>query len=138
MYGVFITSYDEKMTNINILIKERDMKKIQSTLEQLLDIQFENRESSYWGEYCICKKLNTMKSIQIQYNYVDEDWQFEEFKDCPIVVNLNDILEGDDSFRKILDNVNSIERVFINEVKYNAYHRKYIYQDGRKELIWEK
>jgi len=126
------------MTFKKILIKEDDMRKIQLLLEQMLNIEFQKRESSYWGEYCICKNLKTMKSMEIKYNYIDEDWQYEELKNCPIIIYLNETLEEDDCFQKILLEVHSVERVFIIEVKPNIYYRKYIYQDGQKELIWEK
>lgn len=126
------------MIYIEILIKDKDMKKIQLELEQMFSVEFEERESSYWGEYCICKNFNTMKSMEIKYNYVDDDWQYEEFKNCPIIIYLNQILEEDICFQKILDKVDSVESVFITDVKRNVYYRKYSYQNNQKILIWEK
>lgn len=120
-----------------ILIKENDMIYVKERLEKLLKIKFEEHESSYLGVYYISKNVEKISSIKIVNNFIDEDWQYVEYKDCPIIISLNDVEDEDDVLKQILLNENFVEKVLISEVESGKYSRKYMYEDGKKILISE-
>lgn len=121
-----------------ILIKENDMNYVKNRLEKLLKIKFEEHESSYLGIYYISRSKENIDSIKIVNNFVDEDWQYEEYKDCPIIISLNKVEDEDNVLKKIILNENFVKKVLISEVETGKYTREYIYENGKRILVSER
>lgn len=106
-----------------ILLFENNILYIKRTLEKLLNIKFTTHESSYWGIYYLSKEI---EKIEIKDNFVDDDWQFDEDRDCPIVVSLNNVKDNDEILNIIVNRLKkSIKKVFISEINEN-YSKKYL------------
>lgn len=118
-----------------LLLLESDILHVKDILEKLLNVRFNEHESSYLGIYYISDDIAEIGDIEIKNNYIDEGWQEDEFKDCPIIIHINEVQDND----KILDSIiekleKSIKAVFISDVQ-NKYFKKYLYLKGDKILV---
>ncbi|MGA8942681.1 MAG: hypothetical protein WB502_08175 [Thermoactinomyces sp.] len=67
-----------------------ELSTVKSDLEKVLNVEFELHESSYWGEYYI-RRLPDFGEIRVGYNYVDEDWRERNFREYPVLIELNEL-----------------------------------------------
>lgn len=118
-----------------ILLLESDILHVKNILEKLLNVEFIEHESSFWGIYYMSKEIDGIEDIEIKNNYVDEEWQEDEFKDCPIIIYLNGVQSDVETLNFILKKLDkSVKAVFISDVQ-NEYCKKYSYLDGEKVLL---
>lgn len=121
----------------HIFVKENNKNDLKDRLEKLLQTNFEEHESSYWGTYYISESVENIGSIKIVDNFVGEGWQYEEYKNSPIVIFLNGVKDNDNVLKKILMNEELVDKVLISDVESGKFVREYIYEDGNKILISE-
>lgn len=101
----------------------------------LLKIKFITHESSYWGVYYLNKQIDNIGKIQIKNNFFDNDWQFIDDKDCPIIIYLDDVRNGEQTLDIIINKLNnSIKKVLISEIQCN-HCNNYLYINGKKVLL---
>ena len=64
-----------------------------TSVEQALQIEFEERDSSYYGGSYFSYRLTTGRQIMIYRNYDDEEstWVHEEFRPFLIVISVSDL-----------------------------------------------
>lgn len=119
-----------------ILLFENDILYVKEKLEKLLNIKFEMHDSGYWGIYYLNRtQIDKFEDIEIKDNFVDDDWQFDEDTDCPLVVYLNGVKDNEDTLNIIIDDLQeSIKKVLITEMT-DIDIKKYLYVNKEKILI---
>lgn len=112
----------------------RNIDLVKNDLERILNVKFELHKSTYWGEYYLAK-VSEDQSIRITYNYVDEDWQENEFKNLPVLIELNQLTSLSEVVNKIdqeLQYARPLRKmVYIPKEKI----REYIFKDGQYVLV---
>lgn len=106
------------MTNkyLKFGIQNEDMQLVTEDLQKLLNISFEEHESSYWGEYNIAK-LSKFESIRLIYNNdMDDDWQEEDFKQYPLLLEFNGINEPEKMLSLLCENLSYICLLYMDEI----------------------
>lgn len=76
---------------------------VKKIMEELLDIKFEGRDSSYWGEYYISRN-DSDEVIRIIENLdpIDEEPIYPEFSDYPVLMHIS-FTKRSDAIYKLLD-----------------------------------
>src|SRR5690606_5009936 len=100
------------------------------------NICFEERESSYWGEYNVAQ-LSESESIRLVYNYIDDDWQEEEFKEYPLLLELNRINELEKMLYLLCENLSYISLLYMDEIDAKVSSRRYVLEHGKFKLVYE-
>ncbi|TKI54118.1 hypothetical protein E8L90_00860 [Brevibacillus antibioticus] len=112
------------------------MELVSKDLQNLLNICFEEHESSYWGEYNVAH-LSETESIRLVYNYIDDDWQEEEFKEFPLLLELNRILEPEKMMYFLCKNLSYISLLYMDEIDAKVSSRRYVIENGQFKLVYE-
>ncbi|MGC4378112.1 hypothetical protein WD019_14480 [Fictibacillus sp. Mic-4] len=110
-------------------ITNNDRESVVKDVERILQISFERRESSYWGEYYIAK-IDHSQGIQLTYNFIDEGWQEEEYQDCPLLLSIDELAEPEREMWMICNELRYIKPLYMTEVEPNVFFKKYLFQDG--------
>jgi hypothetical protein len=105
---------------------------ITKDLQNILNVHFEEHESSYWGEYTVAI-LSERESIKLTYNYVDDDWQ-EEFKQYPLLLKLNRVKEPEKMMNLLCSKLSYITPLYLEEIEARVGRRKYYNDDRQDEL----
>jgi|GEM_PF-1236196 len=113
-----------------------DMELVTKDLQKLLNICFEEHESSYWGEYNVAQ-LSESESIRLVYNYIDDDWQEEEFKEYPLLLELNRVNEPEKMLNLLCENLSYIFLLYMDEIDAKVSSRRYILENGKYKLVYE-
>ncbi|MFW5436753.1 hypothetical protein [Paenibacillus apiarius] len=113
-----------------------DMELVTKDLQNLLNICFEEHESSYWGEYNVAQ-LSETESIKLVYNYIDDDWQEEEFKEYPLLLELNRITEPEKMLYLLCENLSYIFLLYMDEIDAKVSSRRYVLENGKFKLVYE-
>ncbi|BFH13033.1 hypothetical protein WJ0W_002614 [Paenibacillus melissococcoides] len=113
-----------------------DMELVSRDLQNLLNIRFEEHESSYWGEYCLAQ-LSETESIRLIYYYIDDDWQEEEFKEYPLLLEFNRINEPEQILFFLCDNLSYIFPLYMDEIEAKVSSKRYTFQNGKFKLEYE-
>ncbi|RAS80059.1 hypothetical protein A4U60_15395 [Priestia endophytica] len=106
---------------------------ITKDLQKILNVRFEEHESSYWGEYNVAI-LSEKANIRITYNYVDEDWQEEDFKQYPLLFKLNRVNEPEKIMNLICSKLSYVTPLYLEEIEARIGRRKYYSDDRQNEL----
>lgn len=117
-------------------IMKNDIKNVTKDLENILNVKFEEHESSYWGEYNVAN-ISEKEKVKITYNYVDEDWQEEEFKEYPLLLELNRMRDPEKMMGKLCESLDYITPLYLKVVEARVYTKKYYFINGRFELVDE-
>ncbi|MDQ0227321.1 hypothetical protein [Metabacillus niabensis] len=117
-------------------VKTNNIDEVTNDLEELLQIKFTIHESSYWGIYNLAK-ISKSSDIKLGYNYVDEDWREEEHKDCPLLVELNNLQQSEETMNVICRKLPYIIPLTITVIEPNISSRKYKFIDGEAKLVYE-
>ncbi|WP_213643453.1 hypothetical protein [Paenibacillus lautus] len=112
------------------------MELVTKDLQNLLNICFEEHESSYWGEYNVAQ-LSETESIKLVYNYIDDDWQEEEFKEYPLLLELNRINEPEKMLYFLCENLSYIFLLYMDEIDAKVSSRRYALENGKFKLVYE-
>lgn len=113
-----------------------DIDIVTKDLQNILNLHFEKQESSYWGEYTAAQ-LSEKESIRLIYNYVDNDWQEEEFKEYPLLLELNRLKELEEIMFLLCDKLSYIIPLYLDEIEAKVSSKRYIYQNGQFKLVYE-
>lgn len=113
-----------------------DMELVTKDLQNLLNICFEEHESSYWGEYNVAQ-LSETESIKLVYNYIDDDWQEEGFKEYPLLLELNRINEPEKMLYFLCENLSYIFLLYMDEIDAKVSSRRYVLENGKFKLVYE-
>ncbi|MFX3633291.1 MAG: hypothetical protein ACE3L7_30520 [Candidatus Pristimantibacillus sp.] len=113
-----------------------DMKLVTNDLQNLLNICLEEHESSYWGEYNVAQ-LSETESIRLVYNYIDDDWQEEEFKEYPLLLELNRINEPEKMVYFLCEHLSYIFLLYMDEIDAKVSSRRYVLENGNFKLVYE-
>ncbi|MGG0824583.1 hypothetical protein ABE099_17110 [Paenibacillus turicensis] len=127
------------MTNkyLKFGIQNEDMQLVTEELQKILNISFEEHESSYWGEYNIAK-LSKSESIRLIYNnYMDDDWQEEDFKQYPLLLEFNGINEPEKMLYLLCENLPYISLLYMDEFDGDDSFKRYIFENGEFVLDQE-
>ncbi|MFP3885084.1 hypothetical protein U8V97_06405 [Priestia filamentosa] len=106
---------------------------ITKDLQSILNVHFEEHESSYWGEYNVAI-LSEKENIRITYNYVDEDWQEEDFKQYPLLLKLNRVKEPEKIMNLLCSKLSYVTPLYLEEIEARVGRRKYYDSDKQDEL----
>lgn len=117
-------------------VKTNNIDEVTNDLEELLQIKFTKHESSYWGIYNLAK-ISKSSDIKLGYNYVDEDWREEEHKDCPLLVELNNLQQSEETMNVICRKLPYIIPLTITVIEPDISSRKYKFIDGEAKLVYE-
>lgn len=115
---------------------KNDMENVTTDLENILNVKVEEHESSYWGEYKILNLTETGR-IKITYNYIDDDWQEKEFKEYPLLLELNRLNDPEKIMKILCENFDYIKPLYLEEVETKVCTKKFYFQNGRFILIDE-
>lgn len=113
-----------------------DMELVSKDLQNLLNICFEEHESSYWGEYNVAQ-LSETESIRLVYNYIDDDWQEEDFKEYPLLLELNRTSEPEKMISFLCENLSYIFLLYMDEIDAKVSSRRYVIENGKFILVYE-
>lgn len=117
-------------------VKTNNIDEVTNDLEELLQIKFTKHESSYWGIYNLAM-ISKSADIKLGYNYVDEDWREEENKDCPLLLELNNLQQSEETMNVICRKLPYIIPLTITVIEPNISSRKYKFIDGEAKLVYE-
>ncbi|MFS0881805.1 hypothetical protein [Metabacillus niabensis] len=117
-------------------VKTNNIDEVTNDLEELLQIKFTKHESSYWGIYNLAMISNSA-DIKLGYNYVDEDWREEEHKDCPLLLELNNLQQSEETMNVICRKLPYVIPLTITVIEPNISSRKYKFIDGEAKLVYE-
>lgn len=117
-------------------VKTNNIDEVTNDLEELLQIKFTKHESSYWGIYNLAM-ISKSADIKLGYNYVDEDWREEEHKDCPLLLELNNLQQSEETMNVICRKLPYIIPLTITVIEPNISSRKYKFIDGEAKLVYE-
>lgn len=117
-------------------ISINDTKLVTKDLQNLLHICFEEHESSYWGEYHVAQ-LSETESIRLIDNFIDDDWQEEEFKEYPLLLELNRVNEPEKLLHLLCENLPYISLLYLDEIDAKVSSRRYVLENGNFKLIHE-
>jgi hypothetical protein len=109
---------------------------VSKDLQNILNICFEEHESSYWGEYNVAQ-LSETESIRLVYNYIDDDWQEEDFKEYPLLLEFNRINEHEKILDILYENLSYISLLYMDEIESKVSSRRYVLEDGKFKLVYE-
>lgn len=123
-----------KYVKLGVLID--DLEAVTEEIKNLLKIPFSHHESDYWGLYNLAE-IEEKGTIRIVNNFVDEDWQVEDRKDCPLLIELNRLHEPEKITKMICENLSYIVPLHMEEIEPGEYIRKYIFADGQPKLVDE-
>lgn len=112
-----------------------DLDAVTKDVQNLLDIPFTEHESSYWGMYNLAR-LSDSERIKIGYNFVDGDWQQEEFQHCPLLIELNALEEPEKTMRFLCDHLTYLVPIHMKEIE-GRRSRKYAFENGQPKLVDE-
>lgn len=115
-------------------IIKNDMEIVTRDLENVLNVKFKVCESSYWGEYKIVN-LSETERIKLVYNYIDDDWQEEEFKEYPLLLELNRLNDPEKVMKMLCDSHDYIKPLYLEEVEAKICTKKFYFRNGRFELV---
>lgn len=93
-----------------------DISSVTEEIQKLLQISFSEHESSYWGIYNLAK-ISESENIRILYNFVDDDWQEEDYKDCSLLIELNQLNEPEKLMKILCENLSYIVPLYMREVE---------------------
>ena len=124
---------------ITIGILNDDIELTKDILESLFSTStsFEEHESDYWGEYIITK-LSTSEEIKVGYNYIDDDWREEDYKQCPLLIELINPQNPEEITKCICDNFRNAIPIRMRKIEPNSYVKNYIFKYGKFCVISEK
>jgi len=117
-------------------VKTNNIDEVTNDLEELLQIKFTKHESSYWGIYNLAK-ISKSADIKLGYNYVDEDWREEEHKDCPLLLELNNLQQSEETMNVICRKLPYVIPLTITVIEPDISLRKYKFIDGEVKLVYE-
>lgn len=124
-------------TYITIGNLNADIKVVKDILENLFGTSFEEHDSDYRGEYIITK-LPTSEEIKVGLNYIDDDWREEDYKQCPLFIELINPQNPEEITKCICDNVRNPIPIRMREFEPNSYVKNYIFNNGKFCLTSEK
>ncbi|NMM51579.1 hypothetical protein [Paenibacillus aquistagni] len=117
-------------------VSNDDMELVTKDLQKLLNICFEEHESSYWGEYNVAQ-LSETENIRLIYNYIDDDWQEEDFKEYPLLLELNRINEPEKMSHLLCEHLSYICLLYMDEIDAKVSSRRYVLENGKFKLVYE-
>ncbi len=111
-----------------ILVKGFSMDKIVDELENILQTKFEVHESEYWGMYFEKKMYKDANNIRVLTNYIDGEWQYKEYKEYSIVIEINKAI-SDNIFIDIYSYFRDNAIALLYEVEPKIRERHYYYKN---------
>ncbi|MGN7942141.1 hypothetical protein [Virgibacillus sp. 6R] len=121
---------------VKIGIKQDDIDKVTNDVEALLNVRFTKHESSYWGLYNLVQ-LSESEEIKLGYNYVDDDWREEDYKDCPLILELNNLQQPEEIVDLLCDNLPYAIPLYMRVITPGVSLKKYIFENGHTKLVYE-
>ncbi|MCM3784953.1 hypothetical protein M3231_18445 [Neobacillus mesonae] len=121
---------------MKIGILNSDMDEVTKDLQDILNLHFEEHESSYWGDYHVAN-ISEKEKIRLVYNYVDEDWQEEDYKEFLLLLELNRLEEPEKIMKLLCERLTYLKPLYMQEVEARVSTKKYIYQNGGFILVDE-
>lgn len=133
-----ITKENSKMGKyIKLGVPFDDIDLVTEDIQKLLQLTFTYHESGYWGIYNSAQ-ISESESIRILYNFVDDDWQEEDHKDCLILIELNQLTELEKMMKFLCENLSYLVPIHFSEVEYGKFSRTYTFEeDGSLKLVHE-
>lgn len=122
---------------VTYAVASSDLYVVRDDLERVLQVHFDLHDSSYWGEYFLAKLPDSQK-IKIGFNYVDEDWREEEYKEYPILLELNRLKNLEEVMDKINSHFDYLIPIRKEEIESGNFVKSYIFVDGKPTLISER
>ncbi|MBB5020696.1 hypothetical protein HNQ59_004021 [Chitinivorax tropicus] len=117
-------------------IRENDTTVAVRQLALALGIEFSLHESSFWGEY-FRADIGGGGCIRIISNFYDGDWHKEEYRQYPLLLEINEIADPDTVMQLIL-RIEGIDFLYRSEVEEKRWIRRYKYEGEKFLLIDEK
>jgi len=121
---------------VKIGMKQDDIEKVTNDVEALLNVRFTKYESSYWGIYNLVH-LSESEEIKLGYNYVDDDWREEEYKDCPLILELNNLQQPEEMVNLLCDKLSYAIPLYMRVITPGVSLKKYIFDNGQTKLVFE-
>lgn len=121
---------------VKIGIKQDDIDKVTNDVEALLNVRFTKHESSYWGIYNLVL-LSESEEIKLGYNYVDDDWREEDYKDCPLILELNNLQQPEEIVDVLCNNLSYVTPLYMRVINPGVSLRNYIFENGFTKLVFE-
>lgn len=121
---------------VKIGIKQDDIDKVTNDVEALLKVRFTKHESSYWGLYNLVQ-LSESEEIKLGYNYVDDDWREEDYKDCPLILELNNLQQPEEMVDVLCNNLSYVIPLYMRVINPGVSLRNYIFENGFTKLVFE-
>lgn len=100
----------------------------------VFQVKFETRESSYWGEY-YCASVGDFGGFRIIRNFFDGEWREEDHKNFAWLLEVNDVENQNDIFKRIIDFSAQIFFLHRSEVETKKSIKKFEYRDGNFILV---
>lgn len=117
-------------------IETESLDVVKNDLEEILKIKFDEHESSYWDVYYLAK-LGEETNLKIVKNFVDDDWQEEDHKDCPLLLEINKSKE--EIFDLLLgSSLPYLKHLYRSEIEPKKTSKKYKIVNGEFVLISER
>ncbi|CAH1199317.1 hypothetical protein PAECIP111893_01310 [Paenibacillus plantiphilus] len=113
-----------------------DIDKVTNDLRNLLQINFSEHESSYWGIYNLAK-LSDSEEIKLGFNYVDDDWREEDHTDCPLILELNCLQQAEETMNLLCDKLSYLVPLYMKEIDSEISSKKYIFEKSQPKLVYE-
>ena len=114
-------------------IDETDGETTRHLVTELLKIDFQLHESSYWGEYFRSKWEGN--SYRIISNFHDGVWQEEDHKNFTWLLEVNDVEHPHAIFDAVATAASSIVFLHRTEVEEKISSCRYVYRDGEFHAI---
>ncbi|PAD66435.1 hypothetical protein CHH83_24045 [Bacillus sp. 7586-K] len=121
---------------VKIGIKIDDLDRVTNDLEELLGVNFTKHESSYWGLYNLVH-LSESENIKIGYNFVDDDWREEDYKDCPLILELNNLKQPEEMVDIVCNNLSYVIPLYMRVINPGVSFKDYIFENGYTKLVYE-
>jgi len=122
---------------VTLGISNSDIKSVKAKLEDILEITFEERESSYKGKYFHCKLTDSQK-IELGSNFEDGDWKEDKYKDYQLLLELSCLKNTAEVTSKILQNIDRSIFIKALEIQAGVSLKIYDFINGDFELVSEK
>ena len=99
-----------------------------SIISQALKICFNPHVGDFWGEYFLAG-LGEIGTYRLVQNFRDGEWEEEEYKGYPWLLEVNGLENSDEIFH-LLSKISEAVFLYRSEVESKRWSRRYLYKDG--------
>jgi hypothetical protein len=116
-------------------IKINDAAAMAQKLTPVLGVKFSPHESSFWGEYFL-GDIGDVGNIRIISNFYDGDWREEDYREYPLLLEVNEAICPNEIMMVILK-IKGIDFLYRSEVEGGEWIRRYKYESGNFHMVGE-